>query len=134
MENKCWKKNLELIPDKVKAAWKKQAEKKAKKTSTTAIAFEDEDEMVLTVLDLQKDNIKFCCFDMKDALNMVLIDKEIMYLIDFEDNDDEEKRVMMSNLMTKRVTMRNLMTKKAFMRNLMTKKITATMTILLSQC
>jgi hypothetical protein len=47
VENKCWKNNPELIPDKVKAAWKKQAEKKAEKTSTTATAFEDEDKMVL---------------------------------------------------------------------------------------
>ena len=54
VENKCWKKNLELIPDKVKVARKKQVEKKAKKTSPTATAFEDEDKMVLTVLDLQK--------------------------------------------------------------------------------
>jgi hypothetical protein len=59
VENKCLKKNPELIPDKVKVARKKQVGKKAKKISTAATAFEDEDEMVLTVLDLQKDDIKF---------------------------------------------------------------------------
>ena len=63
-------------------------EKKAKKTSTVATAFDDE--MVLTVLDLQKDNIKFSCFNMNDAFNMVLIDKDIVYLNDFEERDDEE--------------------------------------------
>jgi hypothetical protein len=47
-----------LIPDKVKVAWKKQAETRAKRTSTAATAFQDEDEMVLNVLDLQKDNNK----------------------------------------------------------------------------
>jgi hypothetical protein len=78
MENKCWKKNPELISDKVKAAWKKQVEKKAKKTSTAGTVFEDK--MVLTVLDLQKDDSKFSCFDMNDAFNMVPIDKDIMYL------------------------------------------------------
>jgi hypothetical protein len=78
VENKCWKKNPKLIPEKVKAAQKKQAEKKAKKTSTAAAAFEDEDKMVLTVLDLQKDNSKFFCFDMNDAFNMVPIDKDIV--------------------------------------------------------
>jgi hypothetical protein len=60
-ENKCRKKNPELIPDKVKAAWKKQAEKKAKKTSTAATAFDDEDKMAFTVLHLQKDNSKISC-------------------------------------------------------------------------
>ncbi len=59
VENKCWKKSPELIPDKVKAAQKKQVEKKAKKTSTTETAFEDEDKMVLTVLNLQKEDSKF---------------------------------------------------------------------------
>ena len=90
MENKCWKKNLELMPEKVKVAWKKQAKKKAKKTSTTATAFEDEDEMVLTVLDLQKDNIKFSCFCMNDAFKIVPIDKDIVYLNNFKESDNEE--------------------------------------------
>jgi hypothetical protein len=90
LDNKCWKKNPELIPDKVKAAQKNQAEKKAEKISTTATAFEDEDKMVLTFLDLQKDDIKFSCFNMNDAFNMVLIDKDIVYLNDFEESDDEE--------------------------------------------
>jgi hypothetical protein len=62
VENKCWKKKPELITDKVKVAQKKQAKKKAKKSSTAAIAFEDEDKMVLTVLDLQKDDSKISFF------------------------------------------------------------------------
>jgi hypothetical protein len=104
----------------------KQAEKKAKKTSTTATAFEDEEEIVLTVLVLQKGKIKFSCFDMNDAFNMVPIDKKIVYLNDF-------KTMIMRNLMTKKVAMRNLMTKKPVTRNLMTKKRTAMIMILLSQ-
>jgi hypothetical protein len=56
-EKGCWKKNPELIPNKVKAAQKKQAEKKAEKISTAATAFDDEDKMVLTVLDLQKETL-----------------------------------------------------------------------------
>jgi hypothetical protein len=90
VENKCWKKNLESIPDKVKAAWKKQAEKKAKKTSTAATAFEDEEEMFLTVLDLQKDDIKFSCFNMNDKFNMVPIDKDIVYSNNFKESNNEE--------------------------------------------
>jgi hypothetical protein len=91
VENKCWEKNPELIPDKVEAAWKKQAEKKAKKTSTAATASEEEDKMVLTVLDLQKDDSEFSCFDMNDAFNMVPINTDNMYLkIVFEDSDNEE--------------------------------------------
>jgi hypothetical protein len=42
VESKCWKKNPDLIPDKVKAAQKKQAEKKFKK-ATAAV----NDEMIL---------------------------------------------------------------------------------------
>jgi hypothetical protein len=91
VEKKCWKKNPELIPDKVKATQKKWEEKKAKKTSAAATAFEDEGKMVLTVLDLQKDDNKFSCFNMNDAVNMVLIDKGIMYLKNiFEESDNEE--------------------------------------------
>jgi hypothetical protein len=97
VQNKCWKKNPELIPDKVKVARKKQAEKKAKKTSTAATAFEDEDEMVLTVLDLQKDGIKFSCFDMNDVFNMVPINEDIMYLNNFEESDNEESDDKESN-------------------------------------
>ncbi len=86
VESKCWKKNLELIPDKVKAARKKQAEKKAEKTSTAATAVEDE--MILTVLDVQKEDNKFSCFDMNDAFNMVPIDEDLMYLENiFEESD-----------------------------------------------
>jgi hypothetical protein len=80
-------------------------EKKAKKTSTTETAFEDEGKMVLTVLDLQEDDSKFFYSNMNDAFNMVPIDKDIVYLNEFEE-------VRMMNLMTKRVTMRNLMTKR----------------------
>ncbi len=65
-------------------------EKKAKKTSTAATAFEDEDGMVLTVLDLQKDNIKFSCFNMNDAFYMVPIDEDIVNLNNFEESDNEE--------------------------------------------
>jgi hypothetical protein len=46
--------------------------------------------MVLTVLDLQKEDSKFSCFDMNDAFNMILIDKDIMYLNKFEEIDNEE--------------------------------------------
>jgi hypothetical protein len=98
VESKCWKKNPELIPNKVKAARKKQAEKKAEKTSTAATAVEHE--MVLTVLDMQKEGNKFSCFDMNDAFNVVLIDKDIVYLenifdksekkSDDKESDDEE--------------------------------------------
>ncbi len=114
-----------MIPDNIKVDWTKQAEKKAEKTSTAATAFEDEEMMVLTVLDLQKDNSKISCFDMNDAFNMVPIDKDMVYLNDFEESEDEESD-------DKAVTIRNLMTKKAVMRNLMTKKGTVMMTIFLS--
>jgi hypothetical protein len=43
-------KHPELIPDKVKAARKKKAEKKADKTSTAATAIA-EDEIVLNMID-----------------------------------------------------------------------------------
>jgi hypothetical protein len=46
--------------------------------------------MVLTVLDLQKDNIKFSCFGMNDAFKMVPIDKDIVYLNNFKESDNEE--------------------------------------------
>jgi hypothetical protein len=78
MESIFWKKNLELIPNKVKAAQKKQAEKKAEKTSTAATIIKDE--MILTVLDVQKEDNKFSCFNMNDAFNMVPNDKDIVYL------------------------------------------------------
>ncbi len=88
MENKCWKKNPELIPNKVKAALKKQAEKKAEKTSTAATAVEDE--MILTVLDVQKEDNKFSCFNMNDAFNMVPINKDIVYLENIFDKSDKK--------------------------------------------
>jgi hypothetical protein len=46
--------------------------------------------MVLTVLDLQKGDIKCSCFNMNDAFNMVPIDKDIVYLNNFEESNDEE--------------------------------------------
>ncbi len=115
-----------MIPDKVKVARKKQVEKKAKKTSPTATAFEDEDKMVLTVLDLQKDNSKFSCFNMNDAFNMVRIDKDIVYLNKFVESDDEESD-------DKESDDEESDDKKAVMRNLRRKNGTAMMTILLLQ-
>ena len=44
VESKCWKKNPDLIPEKVKAARKKQAEKKSEK-ATAAI----DDEIILSL-------------------------------------------------------------------------------------
>ncbi len=114
VESKCRKKNPELIPDKVEAARKKQAEKKSEKTSTTATAVEDE--MILTMLDVQKETSKFSCFKMNNAFNVVPIDKDIVYLENIFDESDK-----------------NLMTKKGVMKNLMTKTGTAVMTNLLSQ-
>jgi hypothetical protein len=62
VENRCWKKNPELIPDKVKAAQKKQAEKKSKKV-TAAV----NNEMIL-ILDRQE-------FNINDAFTSVPTDK-----------------------------------------------------------
>ncbi len=86
VESKCWKKNLELISNKVKTAQKNQAEKKAEKSSTTATSVEDE--MILTVLDVQKEDITFSCFHMNDAFNMVPINKDILYLENIFDGSD----------------------------------------------
>jgi hypothetical protein len=86
VESKCWKKNPGLIPNKVKVVQKKQAEKKAEKFSTAATAVEDE--MILTVRDVQKEDNKFSCFDMNDAFNMVSIDKDIVYLENICDKSD----------------------------------------------
>ncbi len=75
MESKCWKKNPNLIPDKVKAAPKKQAEKKAEK-ATAAI----DEEMIPSVQE----------FDMNDTFTSVTSNKSIVFLKDaFEDNDEE---------------------------------------------
>jgi hypothetical protein len=52
-EKKCWKKHPELIPDKVKAARRKQAEKKAEKASTAATAIAEE-KLCLTCLNGEK--------------------------------------------------------------------------------
>jgi hypothetical protein len=65
-------------------------EKKTKKTSTAVTAFEDEDKMVLTVLDLQKDIIKVSCFDMNDAFNIVPINKDIVFLNELKESDNDE--------------------------------------------
>jgi hypothetical protein len=64
-----------LIPDKVKAAQKKQAEKKAKK-ATAAI----NDEMILSVQE----------FDMNEAFTSVPINKSIVFLKNVFEDDDEE--------------------------------------------
>ncbi len=89
-EKACWKKNPELIPDKVKAARKKQAEKKAEKAFTAATAIA-EDEIVLNMLDLVKSSIELSSFDMNDAFNKIPIDEDIVYLKTmFEESADEE--------------------------------------------
>jgi hypothetical protein len=71
-EKKFWKKHPELIPDKVKAARREQAEKKANSTATTAIA---EDEIIFNMLDLEKSRIELSSFDMNDAFNKIPIDE-----------------------------------------------------------
>jgi hypothetical protein len=87
-EKKCWKKHPELIPDKVKAARRKQAEKKANPTAATAIA---EDEIILNMIDLEKSSIELSFFDMNDAFNKIPIDENIVYLKTmFKESDDEE--------------------------------------------
>ncbi len=73
-------------PNKVKVARKKQVEKKAEKTSTAATAVEDE--MILTMLDVQKEDNKFSCFNMNDAFNMVPNDEDIVYLESLFDKSD----------------------------------------------
>ncbi len=77
MESKCWKKNPDLIPDKVKAAQKKQAEKKAEK----AAAVVDDDEMILSMQE----------FNMNKTFTSVPIDESIVFLKNiFEDDDGGE--------------------------------------------
>jgi hypothetical protein len=78
-----------LIPDKVKATQKKQAENKTEETSTAATVVEDE--MILTVLDVQKEDNKFSCFDMNDAFNMVPINKDIVYLENIQDKSKKNR-------------------------------------------
>ena len=58
VESKCWKKNPDLIPDKVKAARKKQAEKKAEKAAAAI-----DDKMILSMKE----------FDINEAFTSVLI-------------------------------------------------------------
>jgi hypothetical protein len=48
-----------------------------------------EDEMILTVLDMQKEDNKFSCFDMNDAFNMVPINKDIVYLENIFNKSDK---------------------------------------------
>ncbi len=84
-----------MFPNKVKAAPKKQAEKKAEKTSTAATAVEDE--MILTVLDVQKEDNNFSCFDMNNAFNMVPNDKDIVYLESIFDKSDKKSDDKESN-------------------------------------
>jgi hypothetical protein len=79
-----------LIPDKVKVARKKQAEKKANKSSiaSTAIA---EDEITVNIIDLEKSSIELSSFDMNDAFNKIPIDEDIVYVKTiFEERDDDE--------------------------------------------
>ncbi len=65
-----------MIPDKVKAARKKQAEKKSEK-ATAAV----NNEMIL-ILDRQE-------FDINDTFTSVPINESIVYLKDIYENDDE---------------------------------------------
>jgi hypothetical protein len=89
-EKKCWKKHPELIPEKVQAARKKQAEKKAKKASTAATAITEE-EIMLNVIDSEKSSIELSSFDMNDAFNKIPINEDILYLKTvFKESDDEE--------------------------------------------
>jgi hypothetical protein len=76
VESKFWKKNPDLIPNKVKAARKKQAEKKSEK-ATAAV----DDEMIL-ILDRQE-------FDINDAFTSVPTDKSIVYLKNIYEDDDK---------------------------------------------
>ena len=76
VERKCWKKNPDLIPDKVKAAQKKQAEKKSEK-ATAAV----DNEMILILARLE--------FDITDAFTSVPTDKSIVYLKNIYEDDDK---------------------------------------------
>jgi hypothetical protein len=71
-EKKCWKKHPELIPDKVKAARRKQAERKTKKASTAATA--------INMLDSKKSSIELSSFNTNDAFNKIPINEDIVYL------------------------------------------------------
>jgi hypothetical protein len=46
--------------------------------------------MILTVLDVQKEDNKFSCFDMNDAFNVVPIDEDIVYLENIFDKSDKK--------------------------------------------
>ncbi len=79
-----------MIPDKVKAAGKMQAEKKAEKASTAATAIA-EDEIVLNIIDSEKSNIELSSFNMNDTFNKIPTDEDIVYLKTMlkESNDEE---------------------------------------------
>jgi hypothetical protein len=77
-----------LILDKVKAARRKQAEKKANSTAATEIA---EDEIILNMLDLEKRSIELSSFNMNDAFNKIPINENIVYLKTmFKESNNEE--------------------------------------------
>ncbi len=65
-----------MIPDKVKAARKKQVEKKSKKAAAAV-----NNEMIL-ILDRQE-------FNIKDTFTSVPTDKSIVYLKNIYEDDDE---------------------------------------------
>ncbi len=77
-----------MILDKVKAARRKQAEKKANSTAATEIA---EDEIILNMLDLEKRSIELSSFNMNDAFNKIPINENIVYLKTmFKESNNEE--------------------------------------------
>jgi hypothetical protein len=85
----CWMKHPKLIPDKVKAASKKQVEMKSEKSSTAATAV-DEEEIILNMIELENENIKLSHFYMNNAYFTFPINDDIMHLQDmFEENDEE---------------------------------------------
>ncbi len=79
-----------MIPEKVKAARRKQAEKKVEKASTVATAIA-EDEIVLNMLDSKKSSIELSSFNMNDAFNKNPINEDIVYLKTiFKESNNEE--------------------------------------------
>jgi hypothetical protein len=89
VEMKCWKKHSELIPDKVKAARKKQVEKKSETNSTAATAI-DEEEIILNMIELENDNIKLSHYNMNNAYYNFPINEDIVHLQDrYKENDEE---------------------------------------------
>jgi hypothetical protein len=84
VDTRCWKKHPELIPDKVKVARKKQAEKESKMSSTAAKAIKKGD-IILNVIKLEDEIYHF---DMNDAYFTVPIKEDSVYL---QNNDKESK-------------------------------------------